>query len=272
MPSITQTAQIEWLRKEVICLKNNKPCGCSEQSGECTCTVNIEGQVTVNSNVAVENTVKLAEPKLITTPINYLVNGKCTNATLVTSIENNNVTASYFLIKGAKQDLSTIPVYQEGICCCAPTSSGTGAIGVIEPVWTSAYPSQLYVDYYQNPQNTNRIIKIVATQGQTTGGQAAEKGLIFSNSTLRRFVITFGYINIPLSVTVTAKIINSVTGVVSFTQNFTRANHGGTGIGEYYVDFPLLTTANDQLKITIPTFQSLNGADVIPETVYFYPV
>ena len=148
---MTQAAQIEWLRKEVICLKNNKPCGCSEQSGECTCTVNIEGQVTVNSNVAVENTVKLTEPKLITTPINYLVNGKCANATLVTSIENNNVTASYFLIKGAKQDLSTIPVYQEGICCCAPTSnatptsSGTGAIGAIEPVWTfrsSAYRQQ----------------------------------------------------------------------------------------------------------------------------------
>jgi hypothetical protein len=77
----------------------------------------------------------------ITTSIKFKLNGKCTNANLVTVMQNKNVKEQFVLYKGKRTKLSTIGIFEDGYCTCCeevivtpggssnPNSSEIGGVG-----------------------------------------------------------------------------------------------------------------------------------------------
>lgn len=80
---------------------------------------------------------------LIYTPISFLLNGKCTNATLITILINDCIRTQYILFKGKKYKLEQIGSFKDGHCTCCEevivppdngggSSSGSGDTGIGE--------------------------------------------------------------------------------------------------------------------------------------------
>lgn len=89
----------------------------------------------------------------ITTPIKFKLNGKCTNANLVTVMQNKNVKEQFVLYKGKRTKLSTIGTFEDGYCTCCeevivtpggssnPNGSGSGGAGIgggLVEAWANA--------------------------------------------------------------------------------------------------------------------------------------
>jgi len=78
----------------------------------------------------------------ITTPISFTLNGKCTNANLITKLVNFCVKKQMVLFKGKRMSLAQIGSFKDGYCTCCeevivtpggssnPNGSGSGGAGI----------------------------------------------------------------------------------------------------------------------------------------------
>jgi hypothetical protein len=173
----------------------------------------------------------------ITTPIKFKLNGKCTNANLVTVIQDKNVKEQFVLYKGVKTKLTQIGPFEDGYCTCCDevivtpggsSGSGSGGAGIgggLAKAWANA---KLF-----NTQSNNQFfcggtfgqLKFTVFQGQVyfeftetgiTGGQGSITFYDQANTVLAQNpYITFGTTLIsgnypfPVSVNAISKVVIS---------------------------------------------------------------
>jgi len=192
---------------------------------------------------------------LITTQIKFKLNGKCTNANLVTVLQNKNVKEQFVLFKGVKTKLTQIGPFEDGYCTCCeevivtpggssnPNGSGSGGAGIdggLVEAWANA---RLF-----NTQSSNQFfcggtfgqVKFTVFEGQVyfeftqtgiTAGQGSITFLDQANTVLAQNpYINFGTTVIsgnypfPVSVNAISKIV--VTAGTYSTPNNTLCTGG----------------------------------------------